>query len=222
MLLLAHEPFWQALLNGCAAAPGGNVILLHGANWDVFSARYGSERNTVLLTTPDLLPKTGTCLLPTVVLLEEEPLVGPSGVSDWLVRDTLTGDVLRRCLRYVHERSRLEDTLRRLAGQDPLTGIANRQGFQALLASRLAEGGSLALGHLDLDNFRHANDSLGHQAGDRLILQVVARLKNQARCRRPDRPSGTDEFALLIDTRTAPARALQLAERITDVLAEPY
>ncbi|EPN38810.1 GGDEF domain/EAL domain protein, partial [Pseudomonas syringae pv. actinidiae ICMP 19096] len=68
---MAHEPFWQALLNGCAAAPGGNVILL--------------------LTTPDLLPKTGTCLLPTVVLLEEEPLVGPSGVSDWLVRDTLTG-----------------------------------------------------------------------------------------------------------------------------------
>ncbi|WP_457792633.1 putative bifunctional diguanylate cyclase/phosphodiesterase [Pseudomonas syringae] len=222
LLLLAHEPFWQALLNGCAAAPGGNVILLHGANWDVFSARYGSERNTVLLTTPDLLPKTGTCLLPTVVLLEEEPLVGPSGVSDWLVRDTLTSNVLRRCLRYVHERSRLEDTLRRLAGQDPLTGIANRQGFQALLANRLAEGGSLALGHLDLDNFRHANDSLGHQAGDRLILQVVARLKNQLDAGDQIARLGGDEFALLIDTRTTPTRALQLAERITDVLAEPY
>ncbi|KOP51683.1 MULTISPECIES: putative bifunctional diguanylate cyclase/phosphodiesterase [Pseudomonas syringae group] len=222
LLLLAHEPFWQALLNGCVAAPSGNITLLHGANWDVFSARYGDERNTVLLTTPDLQPRTGACLLPTVVLLEEEPLVAPSGVCDWLVRDTLTGDVLRRCLRYVHERSSLEDTLRRLAGQDPLTGIANRQGFQAQLATRLAEGGNLAMGHLDLDNFRRANDSLGHQAGDRLILQVVARLKNQLDAGDQIARLGGDEFALLIDTQATPARALQLAERITDVLAEPY
>ncbi|MBI6780095.1 putative bifunctional diguanylate cyclase/phosphodiesterase [Pseudomonas syringae] len=222
LLLLAHEPFWQALLSGCLTAPGGNVILLHGANWDVFSARYANERNTVLLTTPDLQPRTGACLLPTVVLLETEPLVGPTGVSDWLVRDALTGDTLRRCLRYVHERSRLEDSLRRLVGQDPLTGIANRQGFQALLSARLSEGGSVALGHLDLDNFRRANDSLGHQAGDRLILQVVARLKNQLDAGDQIARLGGDEFALLIDTRTAPERALQMAERITDVLAEPY
>ncbi|MBI6739862.1 putative bifunctional diguanylate cyclase/phosphodiesterase [Pseudomonas syringae] len=222
LLLLAHEPFWQALLSGCLTAPGGNVILLHGANWDVFSARYANERNTVLLTTPDLQPRTGACLLPTVVLLETEPLVGPTGVSDWLVRDALTGDTLRRCLRYVHERSRLEDSLRRLVGQDPLTGIANRQGFQALLSARLSEGGGVALGHLDLDNFRRANDSLGHQAGDRLILQVVARLKNQLDAGDQIARLGGDEFALLIDTRTAPERALQMAERITDVLAEPY
>ncbi|MEQ4256390.1 putative bifunctional diguanylate cyclase/phosphodiesterase [Pseudomonas syringae] len=222
LLLLAHEPFWQALLSGCLTAPGGNVILLHGANWDVFSARYANERNTVLLTTPDLQPRTGACLLPTVVLLESEPLVGPTGVSDWLVRDALTGDTLRRCLRYVHERSRLEDSLRRLVGQDPLTGIANRQGFQALLSARLSEGGGVALGHLDLDNFRRANDSLGHQAGDRLILQVVARLKNQLDAGDQIARLGGDEFALLIDTRTAPERALQMAERITDVLAEPY
>ncbi|WP_024683815.1 putative bifunctional diguanylate cyclase/phosphodiesterase [Pseudomonas syringae] len=222
LLLLAHEPFWQALLSVCLTAPGGNVILLHGANWDVFSARYANERNTVLLTTPDLQPRTGACLLPTVVLLETEPLVGPTGVSDWLVRDALTGDTLRRCLRYVHERSRLEDSLRRLVGQDPLTGIANRQGFQALLSARLSEGGGVALGHLDLDNFRRANDSLGHQAGDRLILQVVARLKNQLDAGDQIARLGGDEFALLIDTRTTPERALQMAERITDVLAEPY
>ncbi|MCJ2373917.1 bifunctional diguanylate cyclase/phosphodiesterase [Pseudomonas sp. RGM 3321] len=222
LLLLAHEPFWHALLRDCLTAPGSSVILLHGENWDAFSAGYANERNTVLLTTPGLQPRTGTCLLPTVVLLEKEPLVGPSGVSDWLVRDALTGDALRRCLRYVHERSRLEDSLRRLVGQDPLTGIANRQGFQALLTARLAEGGSLALGHLDLDNFRRANDALGHQAGDRLILQVVARLKNQLAAGDQLARLGGDEFALLIDTRTTPARAMQLAERITDVLSEPY
>ncbi|MFP3541801.1 GGDEF domain-containing protein, partial [Pseudomonas sp. SIMBA_044] len=77
---------------------------------------------------------------------------------DWLVRSTLNSDVLRRSLRHVQERGLLEHTLHRLAEEDPLTGIANRQGFQTLLAVRLAEneGHGVALGHLDLDNFRHA------------------------------------------------------------------
>ncbi|MBN0281132.1 GGDEF domain-containing protein, partial [Pseudomonas aeruginosa] len=77
------------------------------------------------------------------------------------------------------ERLGLQATLQLLAEQDPLTGIANRQGFQTLLAARLSEfdGRGLVLGHLDLDNFRHVNDSLGHQGGDRLILQVVNRLR---------------------------------------------
>jgi diguanylate cyclase (GGDEF)-like protein len=132
--------------------------------------------------------------------------------------------MLRRCLRHVRERGLLEHTLQRLAEQDPLTGIANRQGFQTLLAARLAEndGRGLALGHLDLDNFRHANDALGHQAGDRLILQVVARLKSQLEAGDQLARLGSDEFALLIDTRRAPQRAEWMAERITEALAEPY
>jgi len=118
----------------------------------------------------------------------------------------------------------LENTLQRLAEQDPLTGIANRQGFQTLLTARLAEndGRGLALGHLDLDNFRYANDALGHQAGDRLILQVVARLKSQLEAGDQLARLGSDEFALLIDTRRAPQRAEWMAERITEALAEPY
>ncbi len=125
---------------------------------------------------------------------------------------------------HVRERGVLETTLQRLAEQDPLTGIANRQGFQTLLAARLAEneGRGLALGHLDLDNFRHANDALGHQAGDRLILQVVARLKSQLEAGDQLARLGSDEFALLIDTRRAPQRAEWMAERITEAMAEPY
>jgi diguanylate cyclase (GGDEF)-like protein len=132
--------------------------------------------------------------------------------------------MLRRCLRHVRERGVLENTLQRLAEQDPLTGIANRQGFQTLLTARLAEndGRGLALGHLDLDNFRYANDALGHQAGDRLILQVVARLKSQLEAGDQLARLGSDEFALLIDTRRAPQRAEWMAERISEALAEPY
>ncbi|MCY1421920.1 putative signaling protein [compost metagenome] len=140
------------------------------------------------------------------------------------MRDSLSVDTLRRCLRHVRERGVLETTLQRLAEQDPLTGIANRQGFQTLLAARLAEhdGRGVALGHLDLDNFRHANDALGHQAGDRLILQVVARLRNELEAGDQLARLGSDEFALLIDTRRDSQRAERLAERITEAMAEPY
>ncbi|MDO7925820.1 bifunctional diguanylate cyclase/phosphodiesterase [Pseudomonas sp. KFB-139] len=222
LLLLAREPEWLALLRNCLAPLGDEVILYQVADWNAFNSQPDKPRSALLLTTSELQPPAGSCVLPMVLLLDEEPFVAPAGVSDWLIRDSLTTDTLRRCLRHVRERAVLEDTLQRLAGQDPLTGIANRQGFQALLTARLAEGSGFALGHLDLDNFRRANDALGHQAGDRLILQVVARLKSQLDTGDQIARLGGDEFALLIDTRHTATRAAQLAERITDALSEPY
>ncbi|MBD9457712.1 bifunctional diguanylate cyclase/phosphodiesterase [Pseudomonas sp. PDM05] len=224
LLLLADEPAWAALLRECLAPMGDGAVLISAPNWDSVSRLFDDDHGAVLLTTPGLQPAPGRCSLPCVLLLEQEPLVPPLGASDWLVRTVLDADTLRRCLRHVRERGVLENTLQRLAEQDPLTGIANRQGFQTLLAARLAEneGRGLALGHLDLDNFRHANDALGHQAGDRLILQVVSRLKSQLEAGDQLARLGSDEFALLIDTRRAPQRAEWMAERITEVMAEPY
>ena len=224
LLLLADTPAWAALLRECLAPMGDGAVLISAPNWESVSRLFDDDHSAVLLTTPSLQPGPGRCSLPCVLLLEQEPLVSPLGVSDWLVRDVLDADTVRRCLRHVRERGVLENTLQRLAEQDPLTGIANRQGFQTLLAARLAEneGRGLALGHLDLDNFRHANDALGHQAGDRLILQVVSRLKSQLEVGDQLARLGSDEFALLIDTRRAPQRAEWMAERITEVMAEPY
>lgn len=224
LLLLAEEPAWTALLRECLAPLGSAVVLISAPNWESVSSLFEDNRHAVLLTVPALQPAPGRCSLPTVLLLEHEPATAPDGVSDWLVFDALDAGMLRRCLRHVRERGVLENTLQRLAEQDPLTGIANRQGFQTLLTARLAEndGRGLALGHLDLDNFRHANDALGHQAGDRLILQVVARLKSQLEVGDQLARLGSDEFALLIDTRRAPQRAEWMAECITEALAEPY
>ncbi|MEB0043855.1 MULTISPECIES: bifunctional diguanylate cyclase/phosphodiesterase [unclassified Pseudomonas] len=224
LLLLAEEPAWAALLRECLAPMGNSAVLVCAPNWESVSSLFDDNRSAVLLTIAALQPAPGRCNLPTVLLLEHEPLVPPDGVSDWLVRGLLDAGMLRRCLRHVRERGLLENTLHSLAEQDPLTGIANRQGFHTLLAARLAEneGRGLALGHLDLDNFRHANDALGHQAGDRLILQVVARLKSQLEAGDQLARLGSDEFALLIDTRRAPQRAEWMAERITEALSEPY
>jgi diguanylate cyclase (GGDEF)-like protein len=224
LLLLADAPEWAALLRECLVPMGDGAVLISAPNWDSVSRLFEDDHSAVLLTTPNLQPGPGRCSLPCVLLLELEPLVAPLGVSDWLVGHAMDTATLRRCLRHVRERGVLENTLQRLAEQDPLTGIANRQGFQTLLAARLAdnEGRGLALGHLDLDNFRHANDALGHQAGDRLILQVVSRLKSQLEAGDQLARLGSDEFALLIDTRRAPQRAEWMAERITEALAEPY
>ena len=224
LLLLADEPEWAVLLRECVQGLGGTAVLLTAPDWEAVDSLFSHDRQAVILATVALQPAPGRCELPTILLLDDEPAVAPSGVSDWLVRQQLSTDSLRRSLRHVRERGVLVATLQRLAEQDPLTGIANRQGFQALLTARLAEneGRGVALGHLDLDNFRHVNDALGHQSGDRLILQVVTRLKHQLEAGDQLARLGSDEFALLIDTRRDPNRAEWIAERIVEALAEPY
>ena len=224
LLLLAQQPEWLALLRSCLTPEQNLASMQCFTHWDEINAPFTDDQHTLLLTTPDLQPPPGRCSLPVIMLLEEEPDVAPLGASDWLVRSDLSQGTLRSCLRHVSERALLEKTLRSLAEQDTLTGIANRQGFQTLLAARLLEndGRGLALGHLDLDNFRRANDALGHQAGDRLILQVVTRLKGQLEVGDQIARLGSDEFALLIDTRRAPRRAEWIAERITEAMSEPY
>lgn len=209
LLLLADEPEWATLLRECLQPLAGSAVLLTAPNWESVDSLFVNDRQAVVLARPALQPAPGRCDLPTILLLDEEPDTPPSAVSDWLVREQLSGDALRRSLRHVRERGVLVATLQRLAEQDPLTGIANRQGFQALLTARLAEneGRGVALGHLDLDNFRHVNDALGHQGGDRLILQVVARLKQQLEAGDQLARLGSDEFALLIDTRRDANRA---------------
>ncbi|MFD2640832.1 putative bifunctional diguanylate cyclase/phosphodiesterase [Pseudomonas japonica] len=224
LLLLAEEPEWATALGESLLPLAGAAVLLTAPSWESVDSLFARDRNAVVLTTPARQPAPGRCDLPMVLLLDAEPAKAPPGVSDWLVRGQLGSDIVRRCLRHVRERGVLESTLQRLAEEDPLTGIANRQGFQTLLAARLAEneGRGVALGHLDLDNFRHANDALGHQGGDRLILQVVGRLKSQLEAGDRVARLGSDEFALLIDTRREPQRAERMAERIVEALAEPY
>jgi diguanylate cyclase (GGDEF)-like protein len=224
LVLLAETPEWPELLRERLAALGSVFPLITAPTWAAASSLFDTRINGLLLTTETHRPAAGICPLPIILLLEEEPAEAPAGVCDWLVRDGLTVDVLRRCLRYVCEQGRLQETLQRLGEQDALTGIANRQGFQTLLAARLAEcqGRGLALAHLDLDNFRRANDALGHQAGDLLIRQVVTRLKAQLQGGDQIARLGSDEFALLLDVRSDPQRAARLAERITEALAEPY
>jgi diguanylate cyclase (GGDEF)-like protein len=224
LVLLADEPEWGERLGAALAALHSHHQLLVANDWADVPAHLSDTGHTVLLMTPRGRPASGRFPLPVILLLDEEPDAAPEGVADWLVASQFNPDVLRRCLRYAREWCSLHATLQRLAQQDPLTGIANRQGFQALLAAELAEhdGEGLALGLLDLDNFRRVNDTLGHQAGDALILQVVARLKTQLEVGDRVARLGGDEFALLLDTTRRSGRVEQVADRVVEALAEPY
>ncbi|MFL9813463.1 bifunctional diguanylate cyclase/phosphodiesterase [Stutzerimonas sp. VN223-3] len=224
LVLLADEPEWGEGLRVALSALRSPHRLIVAEDWPAVTERLAEGGHSLLFTTPDGRPASARFPWPTVLLLKEEPDETPEGVIDWLTGPQLSPDMLRRCLRYARERCNLQGALQRLAVQDSLTGVANRQGFQALLATRLAEheGEGLVLGLLDLDNFRRVNDTLGHQAGDRLILQVVARLKAQLEVGDLVARLGGDEFSLLLDTARHSGRAERVADRVVEALAEPY
>ena len=118
-------------------------------------------------------------------------------------------------LRDISDRLRAEQRLRFLAHFDPLTQLANRnylmQRLDQLLAARLP----LSLLYLDLDHFKRINDSLGHEIGDKLLIQIGDRLGQLMPEKSLLSRTGGDEFMLLFDSSDA-RRAEQLAKSIIE------
>ena len=122
-------------------------------------------------------------------------------------------------------RKALEEELAHRAFHDPLTDLPNRALFTDRLGHALTrkerQGGEVAVLFLDLDNFKLVNDSLGHEAGDDLLVEAAGRLK---RCVRPQDTVarlGGDEFAILLEGIGDEAGAVEVAERILGELAPP-
>jgi diguanylate cyclase (GGDEF)-like protein/PAS domain S-box-containing protein len=129
-------------------------------------------------------------------------------------------------LRDVTERRALERELEHQAFHDRLTGLANRALFRDRLEHALARRNRnqhpVAVLLLDLDDFKVVNDSLGHAAGDRLLVMVAERLRGHLRVSDTTARLGGDEFAVLLDDPAAADEAMRVAERLIEVLAAPY
>jgi len=128
--------------------------------------------------------------------------------------------------RDVSERKTLEERLVHHAFHDSLTGLANRRQFQervqAALLDPLRRASGLAVLFLDLDDFKTVNDSLGHSAGDELLVHVAQRLKSCLRAHDLPARIGGDEFAVLLDRVGSEAEVEAIAHRIVSVLEEPH
>jgi diguanylate cyclase (GGDEF)-like protein len=126
----------------------------------------------------------------------------------------------------LHELSRLKEELRHQAFHDSLTGLPNRPAFVEEVERRLSEmdeGGSRpVVVFLDLDDFKIVNDTLGHAAGDELLVAVAERIGEQLRPGDLVARFGGDEFALLPAAGSTVDDALSMTQRIITGLELPF
>ncbi|MGW9073273.1 putative bifunctional diguanylate cyclase/phosphodiesterase [Streptomyces yangpuensis] len=158
-----------------------------------------------------------------------------SGGGEWLnVESTVNrhqgGLILNS--RDVTERVRLQAQLQHSAEHDPLTDLPNRALFtrrvRQALTGRRAGDHSTAVLFIDLDGFKAVNDTIGHQAGDELLVEAARRLQDSVRAGDTAARLGGDEFAALIlgdgsrDRSAREYQAREIADRLRARLSQPY
>jgi diguanylate cyclase (GGDEF)-like protein/PAS domain S-box-containing protein len=126
----------------------------------------------------------------------------------------------------VSARREAEAGLQHMAFHDALTGLPNRRRFLeclqgAVARNRTAPAVPFAVMFLDCDRFKLVNDSLGHAAGDELLVQVARRIQGRLRPHDIVARLGGDEFAILADRIEHEPAAVALAERVMDALRQP-
>jgi diguanylate cyclase (GGDEF)-like protein/PAS domain S-box-containing protein len=127
--------------------------------------------------------------------------------------------------RDVSERKAFEEQLAHQAFHDPVTNLANRALFAERVRHAIArnrrEHSGIAVIFMDLDDFKTINDSLGHAAGDEVLIEVAKRVATSIRTTDTAARFGGDEFAILLEDIDSAQEAADTAERILESLVEP-
>ncbi len=123
-------------------------------------------------------------------------------------------------------RRETERRLQFVVSHDPLTGLPNRTIFGQRLGQALAQAAryehKVALLFIDLDRFKVVNDTMGHEAGDRLLREVADRLRDSLREGDTVGRHGGDEFVVLIEQYESAMQVAGVAQKIIDQTGEPY
>lgn len=149
---------------------------------------------------------------------------------DVLIRETITSpwgdqDLSLSVMTDVSELKDAEQRNHQQAITDHLTGLLNRQGFEATLGDKIRQtderNGELACLFIDLDRFKWINDNLGHTAGDAVLCGLTERMRQQIRPHDALARLGGDEFAILVAAPEAEHVAREVAERIARIFDVP-
>jgi diguanylate cyclase (GGDEF)-like protein/PAS domain S-box-containing protein len=174
----------------------------------------------------DVAARPGEAVGPVEMCIER----GRSRYALEIVGSNLTADPAVQGLalnfRDITERKALEAQLRQLAFHDSLTLLANRSLFRDRVqhSLTLAQRGrhQVAVMFLDLDNFKNVNDSLGHDAGDRLLQAVAQRLVASTRSSDTVARLGGDEFAILVEGFATVGEVEGIAASLIEALDQPF
>lgn len=200
--------------------------LVRADDWSVARSLIETGDIEVILTRSEFLSDACESGIPVVHLVVEPELHRPAEATCDSLWDQSSASELIRCLQYAIERQALKSALDRASSYDPLTGVCNRFMVQDRLKigmrRALRTNQPLALMFVDLDNFRHVNETLGHGAGDSIIKEVVARLRGILRNTDTVGRMGSDEFAIIIEDYARSSNLLQIAQKLVSELAEPF
>lgn len=223
IVLLDDEPAEDGLVHRLHVAGSPAVVI--ASDWQQALA-LAAEQVSVVLFGDAFAPAPEQSAIPVVHLVGHLTADESSyGITERIPRQAAAAEVLR-CLRYASERHQMLTALTRATTDDPLTGCCNRQ----MLQDRLKHGMQraqrahqpLAVVVLDLDNFSHVNDSLGHTAGDAIIRQVADRLRGVLRATDTVGRIGSDEFAVIIEEYLNSANLMHVVKKIVATLSEPF
>jgi diguanylate cyclase (GGDEF)-like protein len=206
---LLAEGFGGRVTVEWACTRSAGLELLTEALFDVALLDYNLGRETGV----DLLREARArgCRTPVIMLTGQDDRTTDlnamhAGAADYIVKGRVTSDMLERAIRYARERHRLLEEISALSLTDELTGLHNRRAFLTMADQRLQlleRGASLCLLiFADVDGLKAANDTMGHEAGDRLLIDAARVL--QSSFRRTDLVArmGGDEFVVLADGAT--------------------
>lgn len=161
----------------------------------------------------------------------DDPMHESSAVVAYARRDGEAPEVFRYALEVMAKNLRAVlrwrhhvDGLRRAALRDPLTGIANRAQFWALLENlrRAPRPTKVGVLYIDLDGFKEVNDRLGHAVGDQLLTEAAGRLTAALRPGDAVARIGGDEFAVVCQDLATDDAAIVVAERVLRILEKPF
>ena len=239
MMFRSEDELHTVFSAGSSAARGARVLLGEG-----ISGQVAATREPILITgvfdwkhyhlqegTPQ--PTSALC----VPLFDDEDLIGVLNInskpgqrfSEGELRATSlfasrAGRAISRAQERNKRRQRVEN-LHHQAMHDPLTGLPNRalllDRVNNAIARRRAPDRAVVLLFVDLDDFKRVNDSLGHAAGDQILIALAERLRSSVRAGDSVAHFGSDEFAVLLEASDA-EEAIGAANRILGDLTRPF